>query len=167
MGLCTNSIGVPLLLAIALSHSLSSLAQTGLDLPKIELQHDKSVRIECGEIHSYCGIALWKLKEAVQKYPKSRQYKVSWLIVIGGTSCSSSARYDRSKHAIYLYVDGGHVDAGPIRKYEKYSGVTDGIIIKVAERYKPQVDMGGNVYAFFNNLTDYGCKREVLPYPGR
>jgi len=145
-------------------HALQLVGKAGdiirMKAEQIEDQIDAGGQIE---VDHFAPIR--ELGKEIQTRPFFTSYRVKWYFSVFSFHSEGVAVYDRNAGTIIQYIREGDWDTGGY-SYTRFSGVTDNILILMAQDVKNKNPRAGqpNITAPFDfgNLTRYGCKSEKL-----
>jgi len=145
--------------SIALLGLISSESMGGNDLRQ-SISAQSIVQINAGDIQGESADeAMQKLVAALHQYPEARLFRVNWTLAIGGWGSVATALYDRRKQRVQFYCTGGEQFGVSLHEHYLYTGVTDSILSRVAEKFT--ITAGGSSDGFFDELPLFGCKLHV------
>lgn len=129
------------------------------------------------------------LSGSLARYPGSRFFRVTWVLIVGSLSSTITALYDRRGRTVRYYCCGGHNAAGNpadiIYAHYLYTGVTEQVI-RQASAFEQSRDQGtaskygrgpypdavrqsatypkaGTAGCYYDVLLTFGSHRRKLP----
>lgn len=107
------------------------------------------------------GLPFTTFVEALKMYPAARRFRVSWSLLIFMNSMNSTVLYDRRRHTLRLFSDGGGDIVGSYRNRVLYTNVRASAFGKIAAAHKSDSEDRG-VWSWFGDLPRYGCRKRDL-----
>lgn len=139
--------------------STGPLMQSGGDAPT-RVQGDL-VTLRVSASYDSPGLPFITLVEALKTYPKARRFRVSWSLLIFMNGMNSTVLYDRRRHTLRLFSDGGGDVGGAYRDHVMYINVQASAFGKIAAVHKSDSE-DRSAWSWFGDLPRYGCRKRDL-----
>jgi|GEM_PF-2566603 len=107
------------------------------------------------------GVPFLAFQDALKTYPKARQFRVSWGLLIFNNYTETTILYDRSRHTLRLYSTGSGDVVGSYQDHLLYTRVRETILEKIAAAHKSD-SYDASSESWFTDLPKQGCRKHDL-----